>query len=562
MQRKFTLLGGVALSAIASFGLVATANAEAPAKKHHHHLAAKVAVADDRVSALTAEVETLESRLTAESLAREQMQGQVQSAQAQAQQAQADAQAAHQQLAEQIQTLPGVVQQDVAAAKPTSPITVKLGGFAAAESVYRTKDDVADISSNYAKIPFANSTTAHTGETHLSARQSRLSVLASGNIDQDTTAAFYGEFDFLGAAQTANSNESNSYTPRIRNLYGEVNWNASGWHFLFGQNWSLATMNSKGITPRNEVPPPTIEAQYVPGFTWARQPQVRLTKDFDNKQLWVAVSLENPATIYSSAATGIASTASGFTATTGATGVSGYNSANTVTFNHVPDVIGKIAFEPDFGGSRPLHLEAYGLFRSYTDRVTVGANTLGDTAGIYGHETTSGGVGAGATWTVVPKLFDVEASVLTGTGIGRYGTSGLPDATLSPTGAIQPIQETMFLAGGTLHATPSLDIYVFGGQEKENAKYYNLGVGKYYGFGDPNATMSGCFVENGSCTANLQSVSQITAGFWDKVYTGPFGQVRVGLQYSHTDLDAFAGVGGSPKTTDDMVFTSFRYYPF
>ena len=560
MQRKYTLLGGVALSAIASFGLIASANAATA--KHHHHLAVKVAVADDKVAALTNEVETLESRLTAESLAREQLQGQIQAAQAQAQQAQADAQAAHVQLAEQIQTIPGEVKADVAAAsKPTSPITIKMGGFAAAESVYRSKDDVADMSSNYAKIPFANATTAHTGETHLSARQSRYSILASGNIDQDTTAAFYGEFDFLGAAQTANSNESDSYTPRIRNLYGEVNWNATGWHFLFGQNWSLATLNSKGITPRNEVPPPTIEAQYVPGFTWARQPQLRVTKDFANKQFWVAVSLENPATIYSSAATGISSTAGGVAASTGATGVSGYNSANTVTFNHVPDVIAKVALEPDFGGSKPLHIEAYGLYRSYTDRVTIGANSAGFATGISNTSTSGGGFGGGVTWTVVPKLIDLEASALTGKGIGRYGTSGLPDAVLQPNGSIAPIQETMWLAGGTLHATSKLDLYVFGGEEIEQSKYYSTSYGQF-GFGNPAANMTNCFVENASCTANLKSVSQITAGFWDKAYTGPFGQVRVGVQYSHTQLDAFAGTGGAPKTSDDMVFTSFRYYPF
>jgi len=117
MQSKLTLLGSVALGAIASLSLVATAQA-APAKKHHHHMAAKVAVADDRVSALTSEVETLESRLTAESLARQQLEGQIQSTQAQAQAAQADAQAAHQQLAEQIQTIPGEVKADVDAQKP------------------------------------------------------------------------------------------------------------------------------------------------------------------------------------------------------------------------------------------------------------------------------------------------------------------------------------------------------------------------------------------------------------------------------------------------------------
>jgi hypothetical protein len=39
--------------------------------------------------------------------------------------------------------------------------------------------------------------------------------------------------------------------------------------------------------------------------------------------------------------------------------------------------------------------------------------------------------------------------------------------------------------------------------------------------------------------------------------------VRVGLQYSYTELTAFSGAtGGQPKTNDSMVFTSFRYYPF
>jgi hypothetical protein len=58
-------------------------------------------------------------------------------------------------------------------------------------------------------------------------------------------------------------------------------------------------------------------------------------------------------------------------------------------------------------------------------------------------------------------------------------------------------------------------------------------------------------------------MTQITGGLWDKIYQGKFGSVRVGLQYSHTELTAFAGMtGGQPRTTDDMIFTSFRYYPF
>jgi hypothetical protein len=57
-------------------------------------------------------------------------------------------------------------------------------------------------------------------------------------------------------------------------------------------------------------------------------------------------------------------------------------------------------------------------------------------------------------------------------------------------------------------------------------------------------------------------MSQLTAGFWDKLYQGSFGSVRFGLQYSYTELTAFPGGGFAPKTSDNMIFTSFRYYPF
>jgi hypothetical protein len=177
----------------------------------------------------------------------------------------------------------------------------------------------------------------------------------------------------------------------------------------------------------------------------------------------------------------------------------------------------------------------------------------------------------------------VQASALTGKGIGRYGSGQLPDTIVGPGGSLETISETMFLAGATVHATPQLDIYVFGGEELQGATYSSVvtsaaGVTPktflQLGYGNPNATLGNCFVELGSCTADTKSVQQVTVGFWDKVWSGSFGQVRFGLQYSHTQLLAFPGVAGTnsagfspttivrPKTTDDMLFTSFRYYPF
>ncbi len=147
-------------------------------------------------------------------------------------------------------------------------ITLTPGGFLAAEGVWRSRATGGDFSPQFGSLPFYTSPNAHMNEIRGTARQSRVSLLAEGQINPSTVASAYGEFDFLASGVTANSNESNSYQPRIRHLYGTLDWNDVGFHLLAGQTWSLATLNNKGITPRNEVTPLVIDAQYVAGFTW------------------------------------------------------------------------------------------------------------------------------------------------------------------------------------------------------------------------------------------------------------------------------------------------------
>ena len=67
-----------------------------------------------------------------------------------------------------------------------------------------------------------------------------------------------------------------------------------GIHFLAGQEWSLLTTDKVGIIPRQENIPLTIDAQYVPGFNWTRNPQIRIAKDFDDQKIWLAISAESP----------------------------------------------------------------------------------------------------------------------------------------------------------------------------------------------------------------------------------------------------------------------------
>jgi hypothetical protein len=437
-------------------------------------------------------------------------------------------------------------------------VSVTLGGFLAMESVYRSRSETADIGSSYNGVPFSNAPTGHVSELRGTARQSRLSLLAQGDVDSDTHLTAYYEMDFLGGAQTANSNESNSFNLRIRNIYATAAWDSLGLEVLAGQNWSLVTANTKGISPRNELVPATIEAQYVVGFNWARQPQIRITKNW-NKEFWAAVSVENPQTTFAPNA----AAASGVTVTNVHTGGSLLNNTNNFSLNHVPDVVAKFAWEPVMGGAQPLHMEVYGIYRSFYDRVNLAAvNAVGLPANIYNANQDGGGFGGSITWAAIPKVIDLQATAMTGTGIGRYGSGQLPDVTFRPDGTLAPAQETTFMGGITWHATPALDMYVYGGQEAEKRKTFVTGA-VTTGLGNPNLNLAGCLVEGGACSPNLQSENQLTGGFWWKAYQGKFGQVRLGAQYSYTRLSAFSGAGGIRPTTDDsMIFTSIRYYPF
>ena len=430
-------------------------------------------------------------------------------------------------------------------------ITITPGGFIAAEGVFRTRDTGGDFSPAFGSLTPYTSPNGHLQELRGTARQSRISALIQGNFNPDTLISGYGEFDFLGAGDTANSTESNSYQPRVRHLYATVDWQDEGFHILAGQTWSLATLQGKGISPRNEVIPATIDAQYVAGFTWTRQPQVRVTKNFGD-EFWVAASAELAQT--TSCATGDASgaAASGFAVgnnlafcNQNAGGGSGVlNTQQLYSFNHIPDVIAKAAWEPTMG-DRTLHIEGFGLYTDEYDFVENGiaAPAAGKSPAISFNNTrfdsAGWGAGGGITIPVMPKLLDVQGSGMIGRGIGRYGSSQFADATFNPNGSLNPLPEMMFLAGVTVHATPQLDLYAYGGEERLLSTDFTSTAGA--GLVGPTANNSQCYFVNGTCAGKVQDAWEVTGGFWDKVYQGNFGSVRVGLQYAYIQDDLFPG---------------------
>jgi hypothetical protein len=455
-------------------------------------------------------------------------------------------------------------------------ITITPGGFAAMEGRFATRNVQADIGTQYSAIPFGPQ--GNTNELVFSARQSRIAALIEAPISSNMFVAGYGEFDFLGSGATSNRNESDSFVPRIRHLYATLDNNEYGMHVLAGQTWSLLTMNSKGITPRNEVTPPTIDAQYVPGFVWKRHPQIRLTKDF-NEKLWFSVSAEEAQTTFGTAcAAGVngaaitSNTGAAETATCALGGNANLNGTAVTNFsvNRVPDVVGKVAYEARLG-DHDLHLEGSAIYRDLYDRVAYANGTAAN------YDTTGYGFGGGLIAAVIPKRLDFQVSGLVGKGIGSYGTAQFGDTTFGSNGNLSGLREQMLLAGLTLHATPSIDLYAFGGVEQVQPDYYttNAAGTAFAGYGAPNANNSGCYNSvNGTsatCGGNAKRVWQVTAGMWDKIYKGNFGEVRVGLQYSYTQKELFAGnattapaaaLVGAPRAADHSVLTSLRYYPF
>ncbi len=419
-------------------------------------------------------------------------------------------------------------------------ITINFGGFIEAAGIFRDKNMNADVATPFQKLPLSNSAGYYQNETDFSARQSRLSLLVTGNYDPQTHLAGYYEMDFLGAATTANSNESNSYNPRIRHLYTTVDWDALGLHLLAGQTWSLVTLNDKGISPRKEVTPAVIDAQYVPGFSWARQPQFRIVWDW-SKKFWLGLSVENPQT--ANAATGPNASAN----TNLAIGqTAGSNFQGTMSANNWPDFVLKAALEPGWG-----HFEIFDLFRTFES--SIAGNGV-----VTNSNPTGNAVGVGIILPIVPEILKFQFSGLYGDGIGRYGSGQLPDVTLDPYGNLVPVRELQLLAGLKLDPTSKWSFYAYYGNEQVDQTSWNVN-GKGYGLGSPLYTTTvGAPVSSNQ--AQVSGVSEITAGFWWKFYQGRMGKMQSGVQYSYMNDTYFSGKGGTPSANNSSVMTSFRYY--
>jgi hypothetical protein len=482
-------------------------------------------------------------------------------------------------------------------------IAITPGGFLAAEFVRRSRALAADVNSPLNTIPMPGASQAASSEFFGSGRQSRVSMLAETKF-KDAKVAGYVEADFLSAAVTSNNNQSNSYSLRQRQAYGQAAFD-NGWTITGGQMWSLLTETKKGMDNRSEALPMTIDAQYTSGFSWARQFGLRLTKNFNNK-LWAGISIENPqATVtahgngtnflvgsagaggglYNSAVTGCSTTSTATTTTTTTvTSITTCTPAASYAFNPSPDVIGKLVFEPGFG-----HYEIFGVYARFRDRafpcgdatLTVICDSVtGPSAlGAFNSSKNGGGIGANARWSFMNKRVDFGLHALGGSGVGRYGSAGLADATVREDGTLRLLKSYQGLATLEWHG-PKLDVYFNAGAEYASRGWdldtnpNSTSFNKPVGYGSPLFNNSGCFTETppgnsggfvpgslSGCTADTRALIEGSTGFWIRFYQGPKGRLQWGPQFSYVSRQTWSGKTGiEPHGIDGMVFSSFRYY--
>jgi len=467
-------------------------------------------------------------------------------------------------------------------------ITLTPGGFLAAETVWRQRGIGGDINTQFAGIPFSGQTAGLLSEFNASGRQSRVSLLAEGKLPGAALRGYF-ESDFLSAGTTSNDNESNSYTLRMRQGWAQAQ--TKTWTITGGQMWSLATEYKSGLTNLQEATPLTIDAQYNVGFTWARQYGFRTTKQLGD-HLWLGAAVEEAQTL----------NIGGHNLPTIAyqqAGNSGglYNSTANYSFNQAPDLVAKVAYEPNFG-----HFELFAIGRFFRDRVfpngaaPPGAQqpTTTSALGAFTAKTQGGGIGANSRVSLFAKSLDLGAHILAGDGLGRYSSSTLADATAHPDGSLELLSGGSALATVEEHLSKRLDLYAYYGAEYAKRAFYNTGytvttAGPTQGqpilggYGAPNNLVYGCSIEvlpvsspNGggnvpgsaaNCQADTRNIQEGTFGYWYRIFSGSRGTLQQGMQYSYVSRhtwqgigDPLTGLGGSPKAIDNMVFTSFRYY--
>ncbi|HEY4381806.1 MAG TPA: hypothetical protein VGN01_15765 [Acidobacteriaceae bacterium] len=465
-------------------------------------------------------------------------------------------------------------------------VTITPVAFFAFENVWRQRSVNSDINTPFNTIPLPSANQGHVSELNFSGRQSRLGGLFTGDAGAFKLSGYF-EGDFLSSGTTSNGNQSNSYTLRQRQFWGQAAMK-SGFTITGGQMWSLVTETGLSTNNRTEKLPNSIDAQYTVGFSWARQAGLRLQQTFGDVKAGgmttLALSVENAqiTNFTATSATAGAVPTNFFFSGAGQNGGL-YNAFNGTYANNVsPDVIVKGTFDLPHA-----HFELGGLARFMRDYYfpilqsngTAASPSYQYSANYTSNTKTAGGVFGGVR--VSPnKYLDLAATAMVGQGTGRYGSSQLADATLRPDGTLEPIRNYHGLFSIETHPTPKLDVYAYYGGEYAQRTVYTTAQGDLIGYGARNLSDTGCYAlpsnpgsstggspsAPSSCASPTRYIQEGLIGFTYRVASSPkYGRIQYQVNYQYMQRNLWSGIGNAttpsgPRGLDNMIFTGMRYY--
>lgn len=462
-------------------------------------------------------------------------------------------------------------------------VTITPVAFFAFEGVWRNRSTNSGLATPFNSIPMPSANEGHISELNFSGRQSRIGGLFEGNTGPLKLSGYF-EADFLSAGITSNNNQSNSYTLRQRQIWGKAE-TQSGFAVTGGQMWSLVTETGKSTDARTEKLPATIDPNYMIGFSWMRQPGVRIQQKMGDinrgGQFTMALSFEQ-AQVQSFTANGAAAPANYFWGGAGAGGGL-YNSTANYANNVTPDFIVKGTLDYPHA-----HFELGGLARFFRDEYFPIISAPG-TAYVYSttpQKNTKAGGGAFFSGRVSPSKFvDIALQGMAGEGVGRYGSAQLADATIRPDGTLEPIRAYHGLATLETHPTPKLDVFAYyGGEYAQRTVYAAISNGTLIGYGPNTLNDAGCYnlptnpaastggsdAAPSTCASPTRYIQEGMFGFTYRLVNSPkYGRFQYSATYQLINRALWSGsVAGSsvpnaptgPRAQNSMIHVSMRYY--
>ena len=251
------------------------------------------------------------------------------------------------------------------------------------------------------------------------------------------------------------------------------------------------------------------------GLVWARQTQFRFVTH-PTKTFAAGVSLENPQPFVSPAVV--------LPASFPATEVD--NGTNPGAASPYPDIIGKVAFDPQTGKTHQ-HFEAAVLVRGYRTYSPATDQTF---------SATGTGYSLGAVIEPVTNLRLIGTTLISDGG-GRYMIGQAPDFMVNADASIGTIGSTSALGGVEWQARPMTSVFGYYGTMRIDQTVASDGS-RPIGYGVP-----------GNTAAN-KSIDEATAGFNHAFFREPrYGALSLIAQYSYVTRQPWKPCWRRPRRT-------------